>query len=250
MQDVNVSNDLRQLSLGQVKTLEYSRYDINGYRFRMPKLEVSHPHAATTNSGLVTSGKVATGHVTNYYGILRNIVEYTFGGAKELKVVFFQCDWFDPINSTRVDEVGMVEVKHKSRYSGSNLLLVHQAQQVYCLSYPHPSFKNWWVVYKVRPKMHTRRYDEYVEGHEDDDIYQEEIAVHQNFMVSDGTGLTELDTGDVELLDEEASPSKKRLQKSKRLLERQERRERLDARVAEADSDADDFWYVNYLLLL
>jgi hypothetical protein len=89
--------------------------------------------------------------------------------------------------------------------------------------------------------MHTRRYDEYVEGHEDDDIYQEEIAVHQNFMVSDGTGLTELDTGDVELLDEEASPSKKRLQKSKRLLERQERRERLDARVAEADSDADDF---------
>jgi hypothetical protein len=92
MQDVNVSNDLRQLSLGQVKTLEYSRYDINGYRFRMPKLEVSHPHAATTNSGLVTSGKVATGHVTNYYGILRNIVEYTFGGAKELKVVFFQCD--------------------------------------------------------------------------------------------------------------------------------------------------------------
>jgi hypothetical protein len=31
-------------------------------------------------------------------------------------------------------------------------------------------------------------------------------------MVSDGAGLTELDTGDVELLDEEACPSKKRLQ--------------------------------------
>jgi hypothetical protein len=60
-------------------------------------------------------------------------------------------------------------------------------------------------------------------------------------MVSDGAGLTELDTGDVELLDEEAGPSKKRLQKSKRLLERQERRERLDARVVEADSDADNY---------
>jgi hypothetical protein len=89
MQDVNVSNDLRQLSLGQVKVLEYSRYDINGYHFRMAKLEASHPLAATTDSGLVTNGEDATDHVTNYYVILQNIIEYTFGGDKELKVVFF-----------------------------------------------------------------------------------------------------------------------------------------------------------------
>jgi hypothetical protein len=119
----------------------------------------------------------------------------------------------------------VVVVKHESRYSGSNLLLAHQAQQVYYLSYPHPSFKNWWVVYKVRPEMHTRQYDEYIEGHEDDDIYQEEIEGDLNFIVSDGAGLTGLDTGDVELLDEEVGPSNKCLRKSKRLLERQERRE-------------------------
>jgi hypothetical protein len=97
MQDVNVSNDLRQLSLCQVKAMEYSCYDINRYYFRTAKLEASHPLAATTNSGLVTSGEDATSHVTDYYGILQNIVEYTFGGAKELKVVFFQCDWFYPM---------------------------------------------------------------------------------------------------------------------------------------------------------
>jgi hypothetical protein len=90
-------------------------------------------------------------------------------------------------------------------------LLAHQAQQMYYLNYRHPSFKNWWIVYKVRPKIHTRRYDEYVEGHEDDDIYQEEIEVDQNFTVSDGAGLKKLDTSDVELLDEEACPSKKHL---------------------------------------
>jgi hypothetical protein len=84
----------------------------------MAKLEASHPLAATTNSGLVTSGEDATGHVADYYDILQNIVEYTFGDAKELNVVFFQCDWFAPINSTRVDEFGVVEVKHESRYSG------------------------------------------------------------------------------------------------------------------------------------
>jgi hypothetical protein len=69
--------------------LEYSCYDINGYRFWTVKLEVSRPLTATTNSGLVTSGEDATDHVTDYYDILQNIVEYTFGGAKELKVVFF-----------------------------------------------------------------------------------------------------------------------------------------------------------------
>jgi hypothetical protein len=111
--------------------LEYSRYYINGYHFRTAKIEVSHPLAATTNSGLVTSDEDATGHITDYYDILQNIVEYTFDGTKELKVVFFQCDCFDPINGTRVDDFSMVEVKHKSRYSKSNLLLTHQVQQVY-----------------------------------------------------------------------------------------------------------------------
>jgi hypothetical protein len=57
--------------------LEYNRYDIKRYHFRMVKLEVSPPLVATTNNGLVTSGKDATGHVTDYYGILQNIVEYT-----------------------------------------------------------------------------------------------------------------------------------------------------------------------------
>jgi hypothetical protein len=135
----------------------------------------------------------------------------------------FQCDWFDPINGTRVDEFGMVEVKHESHYLGSDLLLAHQAQCMYYLSYPHPSFKNWWVFCNVHPKMHTHQYDEYIEGHGDDDIYQEEIEVDQNFMASDGAGLAELDTSHVELLDEEAGHSNKCLQKSKRLLERQER---------------------------
>jgi hypothetical protein len=96
-------------------------------------------------------------------------------------------------------------------------------------------------LYKVHPEMHTRQYDEYIEGHEDDDIYQEEIEVDQNFMESNGAWLTKLDTGDVELLDEERGPLNKRLQKLKHLLERQERCERLDGCVAEVGSDANDF---------
>jgi hypothetical protein len=56
------------------------------------------------------------------------VLQYTFGGIKELKVVFFECDWFDPVNSTRVDDFGMAEVKHESCYSSNNLLFADQAQ--------------------------------------------------------------------------------------------------------------------------
>jgi hypothetical protein len=43
----------------------------------------------------------------------------------------------------------------------------------------------------------THQYNEYVEEQADDHIYQEEIEVDQDFTVSDGAGLIELDTGDV-----------------------------------------------------
>jgi hypothetical protein len=72
-----------------VKALEYDRYDINGYRFRMVKLEVSRLLAATTNSEVVANGEDASGLAANYYGVLQKILEFTFGGAKELKVMFF-----------------------------------------------------------------------------------------------------------------------------------------------------------------
>jgi hypothetical protein len=98
-----------------VKALEYDRYDINGYYFWTAKLEEIHPLATTTNNGVVANGEDASGLAADYYDILQNIIEYMFGGNKELKIVFFKCDWFDPVNGNRVDNFGMVEVKHESR---------------------------------------------------------------------------------------------------------------------------------------
>jgi hypothetical protein len=191
-----------------VKALKYSRYDINGYCFRTAKLEASRPLADTCNSRVVTSGEDASGVAADSYGIFQKTIEYTFGGSKELKVVFFQCDWFDPIHGTRVDDFCMVELKHESCYTCINLLLAHQTQQVYYLSYPHVRLKSWWVVYKVNSEIHTCRYDEYMERNEEDDVYQEEIEEHKNFTVSDRARLTELATCDIELMEEEHSPSK------------------------------------------
>jgi hypothetical protein len=60
MQDVNVSDDLPQLSLGQVKALKHDRYDIYGYHFRTAKFKASHPLATTTNNGVVANDKDAS----------------------------------------------------------------------------------------------------------------------------------------------------------------------------------------------
>jgi hypothetical protein len=52
------------------------------------KLEASHPLVATTNSGVVANSEDASGLAANYFSVLQKIIEYTFGGTKELKVVF------------------------------------------------------------------------------------------------------------------------------------------------------------------
>jgi hypothetical protein len=86
MQYTNVSDNLRQLSRGQVKALEYDLYDINRYRFQTAKLEVSRPLAATTNSRVVANDEDVSGLAADYYDVLQKIIEYTFDGNKELKV--------------------------------------------------------------------------------------------------------------------------------------------------------------------
>jgi hypothetical protein len=59
------------------------------YYFWMVKVEASHPLAITSNSEVVTNDEDASAVSANYYGILQKIIEYKFGGAKELKVMFF-----------------------------------------------------------------------------------------------------------------------------------------------------------------
>lgn len=239
---------MQQISHGQLKARKNSRYDINGYHFRTSKLEKIRPQAATTNSGVVATATNADGGTHDYYGVLQDITEYTLGGAKEFMFVLFDCEWFDP-QQTREDEFGIVEVKHESRFKGSdysNVVLAHQAQQVYYLTYPHENLKSCWVVYKINPEVHPLRYDYYNTNNEDDDsvnIYQEEGDQSENreFTISEDLGLNEVASLAIDLMAEEPGPSRARTRKSQRILEKQQRLEIIEQRVAEADSDADDF---------
>jgi hypothetical protein len=97
---IDVHPDLRQLAYRLVKVRSYGHYDVNGFRFRSTAFEALHPLPATTNSGVVTRAIDAEGHKTNYYGIINKILEFSFAGNTELKVAFFDCDWFDSKKGT------------------------------------------------------------------------------------------------------------------------------------------------------
>jgi hypothetical protein len=90
--------------------------------------------------------------------IIKNIIECNFAGNKNLKIVFFDCDWFDPNHGTRENQFGMVEVKHAHRIHGcDSFILAHHVEQVYYMSYPCKKLNAWWVVYSVnsRERLHT-----------------------------------------------------------------------------------------------
>jgi hypothetical protein len=116
----NIHPDLRQLSLGAVTVRRYGRYDANGFLFHSTRFEDAHPLAATTNSRVVTRAVDDEGKVTNYYGVINDILEYKLFGDKQLKMVFFDFDWFTP-NTMRENQYGMVEVKHNDRLKDTTL---------------------------------------------------------------------------------------------------------------------------------
>jgi hypothetical protein len=68
----------------------------------------------------------------NYYAIIQQILEFSFAGDKELKVVFFDCNWFNMIHGIQHNKYGMVEIKHNAKLlANDDFILAHQVEQVY-----------------------------------------------------------------------------------------------------------------------
>jgi hypothetical protein len=56
---------------------------------------------ATCNTGVVVRAVDDEGWETNYYEVIKDMLELIFGGDKDLRVVFFYCDWYDPTRGTQ-----------------------------------------------------------------------------------------------------------------------------------------------------
>jgi hypothetical protein len=171
--------------------------------FVQPHFEALRPLVATTNSVVVTRAINVEGRETNYYEIINKILEFSFAENKELKVVFFDCDWFDNYNGTRQNQFSTVEVKHNEwlwRYD--TFILAHQVEQVYYLPYPCKKLSAWWVVHKVNPCewLHTSGDAGYHDTPTlDDDVYEvyQEEELPPSFIIDLGAGFDDL-VGDVD----------------------------------------------------
>jgi hypothetical protein len=132
-------------------------------------------------------------------------LEFSFARDKELKVVFFVCNWFDSIHGIRHNKYGMVEMKHNAKLLGNDyFILAHQVEQVYYLKYSSQKLATWWVVYKMNPYewlyTHTDAAYHFDDEHVDD-IYQEE-ELPTSFVIEPGAALDSLvrDGADVTVL--------------------------------------------------
>lgn len=108
---------------------------------------------ATANYGIHVPGE------TNYYGILKEIVEVEYAGMLNLKCVLFRCDWFDPTIGVgvRSSKFGVVDVQGHRSYTAKfePYVLASQAEQVVFIPYPRPRLRrdqNWLSVIKVNPR--------------------------------------------------------------------------------------------------
>jgi hypothetical protein len=81
----NIHDDLRQLSYGSVTVSGYDRYDVNGFRFRPVPFEVARPPEVTINLGVMTRAINEQGQEINYYGIIQQILEFSFVGGQRTK---------------------------------------------------------------------------------------------------------------------------------------------------------------------
>ena len=79
---------ITRVSYRSVTVRRYGQYNVNGFHFGSTKFEATHPLAATCNTGIVTRAIDAQGREINYYGVIQDILEFSFSRNKKLKVVF------------------------------------------------------------------------------------------------------------------------------------------------------------------
>ncbi|XP_047320323.1 subtilisin-like protease SBT4.3 [Impatiens glandulifera] len=126
----------------------YSTYFINDYVWRAGDYGSNR---STMNSGICVHA-----NDVDYYGLLEEIIELQYPGPC-LRVVLFQCKWFDPTRGTRVNPTYIlidVNMKHRLR-KYDPFVLAQQAMQVYYSNYPTPMNNpncEWLSIFKTKAR--------------------------------------------------------------------------------------------------
>ncbi|PHT42742.1 hypothetical protein CQW23_16767 [Capsicum baccatum] len=112
---------------------------------------------STYNSGVCVSGIGQDDITSEYYGFLKEIIEFEWPMTLFIKLVLFYCDWFDPSkHGMKVDsQFGISKVQKRGKYSKFYPFIFPQTTtQVYYANHLERKGNkvDWWVVIKTKPR--------------------------------------------------------------------------------------------------
>ena len=92
----------------------WDTYNVNGYRFHT---EGYNDSMQTYNCGVCVRMDDDDGE-KHYYGVLKEIYEYSFTNDDQKKLVLFKCEWYDPDKkgTKRNKQFKLVEINVNRRY--------------------------------------------------------------------------------------------------------------------------------------
>jgi len=172
----------------------------------------------TYNYGVCAKGASngsSVGSLTDFYGILDQIVELEYPGLVVLKVMLFKCTWFDPTlgRGTRRNRWGGIDVNRGRAYGSYDpFILASQADQVCFVPYPTVKRRKeeWWAAVKIEPRgvltITDDTPDAAFQGVNDGAILQVQIAQDDISTQDDGLANVDLEGEDVENNIEDVSP--------------------------------------------
>ncbi|KAL0410498.1 UNVERIFIED_CONTAM: hypothetical protein Slati_3639500 [Sesamum latifolium] len=132
---------------------------------------------------------------TDFYGILKEIIQLDYPLIPNMQIVLFKCHWVDPLRRMKVHpHYHLVDVNFKKVYQkNESFILAQQAVQVYYTEYP--SMKrdkvNWMVVCKIKAR---KVIDDYgwseVAFQEDETIPTPQVVTdNHNYELHDPNGI-------------------------------------------------------------
>lgn len=172
----------------------YGCCDVDGYRFHYEKYEMKKPDLSIINSGVCVTSRDEDNNVTEYFGVIEDIIKISWEGSMQLELVLFYCRWFDPTSRgvRRTEKLDLVEVKHGSSLSNFEpFVMASQVTQVYYFPYActsKPDLKDWWIVQHVPPEDHlppieTNGHSNQNEGPRNDISFFQENGLEGTFVI-------------------------------------------------------------------
>ena len=205
----NLSADLRSLAFGpDQRVLVHTACNVNGARFRTL---ASEENLRTQNSGVMNIASFGDQEETEYYGVVKEILELRYLSTKERQrsVFLFRCDWYDLASGkkTKMRDDGYFKSVNTTAlwYKNDPFILARQAKT--CFYLEDTKYGAPWKVVQTFSHRHVYDVPENDEGTQqgeeiNKDAYQEDLCSSARIVNVVDDEEEDVDVDDLDLNDE------------------------------------------------